>query len=355
MRQAELHQDFQEELLAECRAMARHAFSSGLKVPGELTANLERLSALVREFHRNAPTPHEPFQGTEAFAGDLAGVHARLAEIVAPAKPGSLLFLARDAARTSNWLRFVGPVPLVRRMMAVAVCSLVLLIAVSVSPHVNGDPDRFSLFENDGVSLLLNFMFLLASSSLGACFSALFMANRYIQRGTFHPIYESSYWVRYVLGLLAGTMIAVLIPIEWIATSEGGRTTAVTLEGLGQPLLALLGGFSSSVVHRILKRLVAAVETIVRGDQQSLEDAREEEGRARLLEKDVNNRLALLGRLRGLQDLMDARAGADRLRQELERIQSDLIVPGSYASEQAGAGGRSAAGKTRASKKKASS
>jgi hypothetical protein len=38
------------------------------------------------------------------------------------------------------------------------------------------------------------------TAGLGACFAALFLANRYIAEGTFDPKYESSYWIRFILG-----------------------------------------------------------------------------------------------------------------------------------------------------------
>ena len=55
-----------------------------------------------------------------------------------------------------------------------------------------------------GHVLLYNLLFLIAAAGLGASFQALFQANRYVVAGTFDPKYESSYWIRFVLGLIAG-------------------------------------------------------------------------------------------------------------------------------------------------------
>lgn len=63
---------------------------------------------------------------------------------------------------------------------------------------------------------------------------------------------HSSDWVRFNLGLIAGMVLAVLVPID---------TGSKTFE---RPLLALLGGFSASVVYRILQRLVDTLESSCR-------------------------------------------------------------------------------------------
>jgi hypothetical protein len=52
---------------------------------------------------------------------------------------------------------------------------------------------------------------------------------------------------------MAGLILASLIPLDPAA-----------LNGLGKPTLSLLGGFSASLVYRILNLLVGMVEDIVK-------------------------------------------------------------------------------------------
>ena len=252
--------------------------------------------------------------------------------IIAPATPRTILLLANEEAK-GGVLRFLGPVPLLRKMMVVAIVSLIGLIMVSLSPDVDGHSKHFSLLHNSGISLLLNELFLLCAAAIGASFAVLFQANRFIHDGTFDPVYEASYWIRFVLGLLAGTMLASLIPIEsYVAEADG--SVSGSLQGLGPPLLALLGGFSASAVHRILNRLTAAVESLVRGDTREMLAVQEQAVKTRYAEKALQHRLQLTTKLTKLQQLISSNGNPEILRQELERIRGDLITPGSYEDEQ---------------------
>ena len=116
------------------------------------------------------------------------------------------------------------------------------------------------MFESNGIPLLLNLLFLLTAAGLGACFAALFQANRYIADCTFDTKFESSYWIRLILGLMAGLILSQMIPL-----SEGSNAIAVT-----KPTLAMLGGFSAAVVYRIMHRLVEAVESLVKGETRDI-------------------------------------------------------------------------------------
>ncbi len=333
-----------DELLHECQAMSRYAFASGLKVPGALMEGLthymvqeekvfagfsEEKGNMVSSGDRIPENPIIPHQGLNHHVRNLAMIHGQLSDIIAPATPRTVLLLANEEAKGSAW-HFLGPVPLIRRMMFVAIISLIGLIIVSLSPDVDGHPDHFSLLHNSGFPLFLNEMFLLSAAAIGASFGALFQAKRYIQEGTFDPLYESSYWIRFVLGLLAGTMLGSLIPVESYA-DEGIKRA--TWQGFGQPLLALLGGFSAGAVHRILNRLTAAVEALVRGDTRDMLAAQEQAAKTRYAEKTLQHRMHLSTKLTKLQQLINSSANPKELQKELERIQGDLIMPGSYEDE----------------------
>lgn len=327
------------ELILECNSMARYAFASGLKVPGQIVNALENnhLSNNSEGDGYLSPDTDNQLSGNSSSnlhrsvnIRHISVIHGQLVDIVAPATPRTILLMETEAAKRHFW-RFLGPVPLVQRMMFVAIISLIGLIFVSLSPEVDGNPKNFSLLGNSGLPLLINECFLLSAAAIGASFSALFQANYYIQNGTFDPVYESSYWIRFVLGLLAGIMLATLIPIE--PYIKNGEQASSSLQGLGKPLLSLLGGFSASVVYRILNRLTSAVESLVKGDTRSILAAQEQVGRANITEQTINSRLQLLTRLKKLQQQLSINADPSDLRTELDRIQNELITPGTYVDE----------------------
>ena len=111
-----------------------------------------------------------------------------------------------------------------------------------------------------------------------------------------------------------------------------------------RPLLALLGGFSASVLYRVLERLVTTVETLVRSDPRQLRSVEQEVMAARTSEQTAIERLALVGDLRRLED--QARAGGDpQLADRIEELVAGLLparlgngtAPSGTASSRAGA------------------
>lgn len=52
----------------------------------------------------------------------------------------------------------------------------------------------------------------LAAAGLGVSFAALYKANTFIANGTFDPTYHASYWIRFFLGLIAGLILAIMVP-----------------------------------------------------------------------------------------------------------------------------------------------
>ncbi len=124
-----------------------------------------------------------------------------------------------------------------------------------------------------GLSSLINAAFLLCAASIGASFSALFRINLYIAATTYDPKHDVSYWVQYGLGLIAGVLLATMVPV----TSGSGAV-------LTRPALALVGGFSASLLYRILDRISRSIESMVVGEAGSagLAGTAAEPGRAAL-------------------------------------------------------------------------
>ena len=141
-------------------------------------------------------------------------------------------------------------------VVLMALMCLASFVALATSADVNTVSVSKNILEIHGFPLLLNLLFLLTAAALGACFAALFQANRFIAEGTFDPKYESSYWIRVILGLIAGLLLSHMVPL----TNDDISKLSVT-----KPMLALLGGFSAAMVYRIISRLIEAVESLVRG------------------------------------------------------------------------------------------
>jgi hypothetical protein len=112
--------------------------------------------------------------------------------------------------------------------------------------------------------LLLRELFLLCAAGLGACLTALYRASREVARGTYDPEFDHTFVTRVVLGMATGLILAELLPI-----GEGGSPLVL-------PAVALVGGFTASVVQRMLSRVVAALEALFSGDPDEQEDTRRE-------------------------------------------------------------------------------
>ncbi|HLP59186.1 MAG TPA: hypothetical protein VK186_10170 [Candidatus Deferrimicrobium sp.] len=308
----------EEQLILECEAMAKYAFASGLVVPGKTIQVLESFSrkkAAVEEPAGDAAGITET-NGVDGLIPDirpLIGVHEKLVKIVEPAKPRTILLL--DEERQQNGIfKFLGPVAFIRRMILAAIICLVLFVFISLSPEIGNQPGSWNLFESSGWSLLLKELFLLSAAGLGASFTALFKANRYIIEGTFDPKYESSYWIRFSLGFIAGMILATLIPIEKSLEAD-----------FGKPLLAMLGGFSADLVYRIISRVIESLESLFRGDNKSLLQAQKQNAMARAAEEDAQNRFKVAANLMKVQQDIDAGMNPEDVKKKMGKLMDDMV------------------------------
>ena len=276
-------------LTRECEAMAEHALSTGQTVPVEVMELLDHaFSPVDTQATPQSPAPARPVQGEgKADASPpevpvlvaLSRAQAALAVIIAPATPEAVLMFYDQRTRHPHLTTF-GPVPVARQMLALAALSLIVLLGVSLSPDINTINMSKTLLELSGVSLFLVEVFLLSASSLGSCFANLQRINRYVSDGTWNPKYRSTYWTRWVMGVISGVVLSQLV-YDLFVTSTSAAKAGTTIPGLiGGPLLALLGGYSVDVVHSILNRIINAVSSVFQGPgdnssgrQQSLADA----------------------------------------------------------------------------------
>jgi hypothetical protein len=312
------------QLIDECEAMARHALGAGKALPAWVAEVVERSHAEDREIESSGklPSRSDPYESGEwdvtallapsaVGLSELVRAHAALARMILPATPRGILLLSRG--RRNGRLRALGPVRLIRQMLVVVIVMLAAFVAIAISPDIHSTSG--DIFNSSGFPLLLNELFYIAAGGLGAAFYALFTAYRYIAAGTYDTTYESSYWIRFILGLIAGVLLPALIPI-----GKGNAT---------RPLLALLGGFSAAMLYRILERLVETVESLVQGDAKPAETARQEAAAsARAGAESDLDRLALVGDLIHLRDALSAAHSSPDLMSTVDNVLAGVVRRG---------------------------
>lgn len=348
--------DLYGQLLRECVGMAKYALSAGKAIPAAVAETIEAATEALEQERKpvasdgKAPGPG-PAEGTPEGADasprravpssqdpgirKLVAVHAGLSQIVAPATPQAILLLTSHGAGSSIW-SFLGPVTLVRHMMLTAIASLGLFMGMALFPEVTGD---ISFQDASQETLLLNLLFLLAAAGVGASFAALFLVNRFIAESNYDPKFEASYWIKFALGLIAGIILAQLVPI--------GEAESVQHAGIGRlakPTLALMGGFSSALVYRILNRMVAAVETLVRGETREILAAQEQATKARLAEQGVRSRMEMISRLVALQQQLADGVSTESLKEKISEILNGVMDADLSAGAPAGAKAAKAVG-----------
>jgi hypothetical protein len=244
----------EETLLREIEAMVLFALESGLDVPPE---------ALARQQHA-APDAPPPDARTDPLVR-LAALHQTLTQLIAPAR-GSTLVLLAEQRRCHSVLHAFGPVPQVRWMLASAVLALLLLLGTALSGDVNPENVSKGLLNLQGHRLIAVELFLVAASAVGATLANLKRLNRYISECNYDPRYDSSYWTRLVMGLISGVILSQVVFGALVGPDGAGAGADAAnspvgnaLLGFGQPILAILGGFSADLVHDVLTHLIGVI------------------------------------------------------------------------------------------------
>ena len=168
---------------------------------------------------------------------------------------------------------------------------------------------------------MLAYTYLVAAASLGACFANLQRINTVISDGNFDPRIQSTYWTRWVMGVIAGIVLSELVFDFLLSHSE--KDTSVVAQGpLVQPILALVGGYSVDFVHGILKSTIDKLGNffgISVDDQQ----------RAGMPEAVAQERLATATELAQLQQALSENPDMDEIRKRIDGlIQRISVRPG---------------------------
>jgi hypothetical protein len=230
----------------------------------------------------------------------------------------------------------LGPLPAVRRLMLASLFFTLVFILSSLSPHINIITMRLDIYRMDELLLLHVLVFLMSAAGIGATFQALFTAHSSIANGTYDPRYESSFWTQISLGVIAGLVLSQIIPLgpenlksivsldaaqmnellKALMTSEflnllppkdlGGASAEAVRADLkaitdsigapssniiSKPVLALVGGFSATLVYTVMQRLVTTLESLFKAHAAETRAERE-----KMVVEIVAQKLAAQGR-----------------------------------------------------------
>jgi hypothetical protein len=237
---------FRQQIALECDAMARYALGTGLKLPLPLQQSIDMFENVFEQDDNSVPT------------ATLTTLHSQLADVVGPATPRTIYLLHVDKPR-NTWLSILGPLASIRRLNLGTALSTLIFVFSSLSDSISHKNLSMDIYSLDGMESLQVLVFLMSAAAMGGCFQSMFIAHTFIQKGTYDPRFESSYWMRISLGIIAGLVLSQMIPIG--PGPETGDAVSPAA-AFGKPLLALLGGFSATLVYTILQRLVDTVESL---------------------------------------------------------------------------------------------
>lgn len=296
------------QLLEESKAMAKYALSNGLEVDADTIGSLQQQIVLIDK-------------GTLQTSSiiQLATIHQSLAKSVYPATPRAITMLENERSN-KDLFYFLGPVPLIRQLSAAAAFALAALLLVSLSVQVNVDNINLGLLHSNNQTLFLNQLFLVCSAGLGACFSGLFLANSFIAKATYDPRFDSSYWSRIILGIIAGIILVELLPSTLF--DDG------SMKNFGKPSLAMFGGFSANVVYRILQRLVDSLEMLVKGKAEDSLDNQRALMQIKASEQRTQLNADLANKVVGLMKEMEGK-GQEEIKQSLNSFVNGLLTDSS--------------------------
>jgi len=301
------HLQLRQQIYLECRAMAEFALAKGRPVPAEFIATIEC-------FVDDTVPGSEPSVRTELELSDLVSVHNELSNRLQPATPQTILLLDIEQ-EAHSWIKFLGPVGLVRQLMIATLVSLAIFVGVVLSPAINDQGGN--IFTLNGLPLFLNLLFFLSAAGLGASFSGLYTANKFITAGVFDPTHKASYWIRFLLGLVSGLMLAVLISEEAMAGHE------FLEDGVIRPLLAIVGGFSADLLYTLLNRMVETLKSLFQGSASQQVENETQAVQMRFNNELEKTKMGLQQELVNFQQELDAE-GTSEAKDKLQTLMKKL-------------------------------
>lgn len=312
-----LNLDLRNQLYMECRAMAKYALARGKTVPASVIQNIEAF-----EIESRADGDEKPLRSVrkELEISPLVEAHDLLTQLIEPATPQTVFLLDSEQNNEAS-LKFLGPVPLVRQLMTMAIICLFIFVALLSSSYITGETLTQEVLSADGIEQFARLVFYIGAAGLGASFAALYKVNEYISKGTYEPSYQASYWIRFLLGIIAGLLLAVLISEQSI------QGDGLLSKGVIRPLLAILGGFSADLLYTFLNRMVETFKSLFEGSTQSVIDAKALETKSKLASLEIDNRMKLAQNLIQMQQTIGAETSPEEIKEQLNEMLKNLTQP----------------------------
>lgn len=342
-------------LLSEAGAMAEAALSRGKDVPPKVVTTIE---AATQAAGGGQPIPPE-------LVAELVSAHHTLATLIAPATPRTMRLLLDEGKNTNRFLRVLGPISVVRHLMLAGITSLVLFVAFCASPATDSPPRKKpdgatvgaaaqpvavapaggtagagnksgaplafaapsarsphrTIMTMDGLELIMNVGMWLAAAGIGASFVCLYKANRYVTDGTFDPMYEGSYWIRFFLGLISGLLLAVTVNE---AQFEGNTLLEPDVIRV---LLAIVGGFSAELFHTFLSRFVEACKSLFQGSVDEMVKTQVTREKVRLAALQMQEQMQQAAALMRLQQSIGGTTTPEEIKQQLGEWMNQVLPP----------------------------
>jgi hypothetical protein len=256
------------DLLMQINLMEAYTTLQGMPIEKDLAQKIAQLADLMkRPPDRKAEEELKAMDDASVVkAMELAfEVHGILSQLVKPATPESL----EASVPRKGWARIVWP-----RVTDILIATTFVAVAIIAVGTV------LKLTWPNAQQLAF-----LGAALLGASFSGLFTAYKFVQNRTFDPASGSSYMVRVVLGTVSGLILAN-IGSSFISSNGG------TLAALGPGALALVGGYSADAVNLILERIADTLVTTVRGSADDAIKAKQAQLEAQSKTTDFEQRQA---------------------------------------------------------------
>jgi hypothetical protein len=309
--------NLREQIYLECRAMTEYSLANGKIIPAEAIKNIEAMEdySIPAEKDNRIPNIRKDLDITP-----LLDTHSLLVRIIEPATPRTILLLDMEQ-RSNSVFKFLGAVSLIRQLMMASLISLFMFVVLMASPYIDSDKLADDVLTAEGFDQFARLFFYISAAGLGASFAALYQANSYISKGTYDPSYQSSYWIRFSLGIIAGLLLAILISEKAV---QGGDMLS---HGVMRPLLALLGGFSADLLYTFLNRMEETFKSLFESSSQNILDAKTIEGKAKLAGLEVDGRMKLAQNLMQVQQQLGATTDPEEVKQQLNDLLHNLIQP----------------------------
>ena len=315
----------QAQALQECEIMLKYALENGKKIDPTVLSKIKEL--------QNTKDSDLATNRSTNNIDDVGAVHNLLAAAIAPATPSTVVLMEKTKHRLFS---FLGPVPMVRKMMFVTIICLLGFLGLFISPDVDAVSINGDILSYEPKKFLLNELFIVSAAALGAAFYALFEAYKYVSTASYDAKYDSIYWIRFVLGVVSGVILAQFLFVgdTGISQNTSGNMAVMTYK----PLLAFLGGFSARVVHKILESLVDSIETFISGSARDAVAAREAAARQATDNKlkalqeenarqEAANRLSSVIQLMQLQEQVKNGASGALIETTLKELINQTIQP----------------------------